>query len=520
MIRVKTVATAGMVGGAELGPACCRYLSAMTAVPAPTAPATAGQDGLGELRASTAVPLPRLRPIPDFVGMPNGDRPLADESIFWAAQAAALAWLLVCVVVTLLIGGGVASLISWPYAVVLFGLVVWLPAYLSAFRYATLFLEDAPALTVVRPTTPMTVVVSGSTAPASTLATLAHLAAQDYAGPVRVILVGGGLADGDVHAVQRAASELRLDLDIIRAGWLGSAEAWNLALPHVATTLVLALQAGACLHPSAVRLLVAHLESSPPETAAVSGYAFVRNRRCGARAEVIAADYAMEVDATQRIESLYRGARVSEPACMLFQVAALRAVSGLPAGEAGAVTAAWRFLARGWRVDHESRAIAFTTEPVTLGTAGRWRARSERGVISGARESGVNRERPRSSRFVTAVARSGLARDVAFVVAGLHAGALVAWGHGSLVVAYLVLVVPVALAAAALARRDRREVLDEAGLVMPRRIIDPISPMLGLQAVQAPAAIVEALRGWHARRVLSPRRVTRRMLGGRGPRYA
>jgi hypothetical protein len=492
----------------------------MTAVPAPTAPATAGQDGLGELRASTAVPLPRLRPIPDFVGMPNGDRPLADESIFWAAQAAALAWLLVCVVVTLLIGGGVASLISWPYAVVLFGLVVWLPAYLSAFRYATLFLEDAPALTVVRPTTPMTVVVSGSTAPASTLATLAHLAAQDYAGPVRVILVGGGLADGDVHAVQRAASELRLDLDIIRAGWLGSAEAWNLALPQVATTLVLALQAGACLHPSAVRLLVAHLESSPPETAAVSGYAFVRNRRCGARAEVIAADYAMEVDATQRIESLYRGARVSEPACMLFQVAALRAVSGLPAGEAGAVTAAWRFLARGWRVDHESRAIAFTTEPVTLGTAGRWRARSESGVISGARESGVNRERPRSSRFVTAVARSGLARDVAFVVAGLHAVALVAWGHGSLVVAYLVLVVPVALAAAALARRDRREVLDEAGLVMPRRIIDPISPVLGLQAVQAPAAIVEALRGWHARRVLSPRRVTRRMLGGRGPRYA
>ena len=121
---------------------------------------------------------------------------------------------------------------------------------------------------------------------------------------------------------------------------------------------------------------------------------------------------------------------------------------------------------------------------------------------------------------MTAVARSGLARDVAFVVAGLHAAALVAWGHGALVVAYLVLVVPVALAAAALARRDRREVLDEAGLVMPRRIIDPISPVLGLQVVQAPAAIVEALRGWHARRVPSPRRVTRPMLAGRGPRYA
>jgi hypothetical protein len=520
MIRVKTVATARIVGGAELRAVGCRYLSAMSAVPAPTAPAASDPDGLGELRACAAVPLPRLRPIPDFVGMPNGDQPLADESTFWAAQVAALGWLLVCVVVTLLIGGGVASLLSWPYAVVLFGLFIWLPAYLSAFRYATLFLEDPPALTVVRPTTPMTVVVSGSTAPASTLATLAHLAAQDYAGPVRVILVGGALADGDVHAVQRAASELGLDLDILRAGWLGSTEVCNLALPHVATTLVLALQAGAGLHPSAVRLLVAHLESSPPETAAVSGHAFVRNRRCGARAEVLAADYAMEVDATQRIESLYRGARVSEPACMLFQVAALRAVNGLPGGEAGEVTAAWRFLARGWRVDHEPRAIVFTTEPITLGTAGRSRARSERGIINGARETGVDRQRPPSSRFVTAVARSGFTRDVAFVVAGLHAGALVAWGHGALVVAYLVLVIPVALAAAALARRDRREVLDEAGLVMPRRVVDPISPVLGLQAVQAPAAIIEALRGWHAGRVSWPRRVTRRMLAGRGPRYA
>ncbi|HEY5164836.1 MAG TPA: hypothetical protein VIJ44_02675, partial [Acidimicrobiia bacterium] len=146
--------------------------------------------------------------------------------------------------------------------------------------------------------------------------------------------------------------------------------------------------------------------------------------------------------------------------------------------------------------------------------------RSERGVINGARETGANRPRPASSRFVTAVARSALARDAAFVVAGLHAGALVAWGHSALVVAYLVLVVPVALAAAALARRDQREVLDEAGLVMPRRVIDPISPVLGLQAVEAPAAIVEALRGWHAGRVPSPRRVTQRMLAGRGPRYA
>ena len=520
MIRVKTVATIGIVRGAVLGAVGCRYLTAMSAVPTPTAPAAADRGDLGEVRACAAVPLPPLRSIPDFVGMPTGDRPLADESIFVAAHAAAVGWLLVCVIVTLLISGGVAGVLSWPYAVALLVAFVWLPAYLSAFRYATLFLEDSPALTVVRPITPVTVVLSGSTTPESTRSALAYLAGQDYAGRFRVILVGGGLADGDVRAAQQAASELGLDLGVLRAGWLGSEGACNLALPHVATSLVLTLQAGACLHPSALRLLVARLESSPRETAAVSGHAFVRNRQCGTRAEVLAADYAREVDATRRIENLYQGAQVAEPACTLFQVQALRAVNDLPDGQAPAVTAAWRFLERGWRVGYEPRAIAFTTEPVTLGTAGRSRARGERIVVDSARATGVDHQRRPASRFVTAVARSGLARDLAFTVAGLHAVALLVWGHGALVLSYLVLVVPVALAAAALARRGQREVLDEAGLVTPRRLIDPISPMLGLQAVQAPAAIAEALRGWPTRTRRSPRRVTRWRLGRRGPRYA
>lgn len=510
MMRVNRVATSGIVGGAELGPVGCRYLSAMRALPAPMALTVADPARPGEVRASAAVPLPPLRSIPDFVGMPNGERPPADDAPFWAAQGAALGWVLVCVVVTLLIGGGPASVLSWPYALAVFLGLVWLPAYLGAFRYAALLLDDPPALTVVRPTTPVTVVVAGSTAPASTLASLAYLAGQDYAHPVR-----------DVLAVRRTASDLRLDLDVLRAGWLGSAAACDLALPHVATSLVLSLQAGACLHPSAVRLLVARLESSPAETAAVSGHAFVRNRRRGDRAELLAAAYAVDVDATQRIESLCQRARVAEPACMLFQVSAVRAVGGLPGGDAAAVTATWRFLARGWRVVHEPRAIAFTTEPVTVGSLARTRARAERAVIDGLHETRGEWPRRASTRFGTAVARSGLARDVAWVAAALPAVALLVLGHGGLVVAYLALVAPVTLASGTLARRHQRETLDEAGLVAPRRRLDRIAPLLGLQAVQAPPAIAERLRARPARRARSGAgRVTRPRLAGRGPRYA
>jgi len=409
----------------------------------------ADRDGLEELRASVSVPLPRLRSTPDFVGMPTGDASLGEESTFLAAQGAALGWLTVSVVAGLLVAGGLAARLSWPYAVALFAGFVWLPAYLSAFRYAALLLDHPPGLTVVRPTTPVTVVVSGSAAPMSILSTLAYLADQDYDGPIRVVLVGGGLADEDVRAVQQAAIQRRLDLQVLRAGWLGPAEACNLVLPLVETPLLLQLQPGACLHPSAVRLLAARLESGPADTAAVSGRAFARNRRDGTRAETLAADYSLEVNATQRIESGFRGARVAAAPCTMYQLQALRAVHGVPTVEARDVGAAWRCLERGWHVTHEPRALAFTTEPVTLGTLGRSRAVADRGVVDGIREGGgVNCQRPASGRFLAALARSSTFRDAGFVIAGAHALALLFWGQVALVVAYLVLVVPVALAAA------------------------------------------------------------------------
>src|SRR5260370_3213763 len=173
----------------------------MNAVPVSTPPSAAGLDALEEIRASASVPLPRLRSIPDFVGMPTGEQSLAEDSAFLAAQGAALGWLVVCAVVGLVLGGGRAARVSWPSAIVLFALFVGLPAYLNAFRYVALLLADPPGLTVVRPTTPVTVVVSGSAAPMSTLSTLAYLAAQDYDGPIQVVLVGRGLAAEDVVAV-------------------------------------------------------------------------------------------------------------------------------------------------------------------------------------------------------------------------------------------------------------------------------------------------------------------------------
>jgi hypothetical protein len=206
----------------------------------------------------------------------------------------------------------------------------------------------------------------------------------------------------------------------------------------------------------------------------------------------------------------------------MYRVQALRAVNGLPAVDASEVAVAESFLDRGWRVSHEPSAIAFTTEPVTLGTLGWARTRATRGVSDGVRASGgVDRQRPRSGRFLVALARSAPLRDAGFVFAGAHAAVLVLLGNVTLVAGYLVLVVPVGLVASGRARRGQREVLDEAGLVAPRRLLDVVSPVLSLQVIQAAPALAAFLRGWlSGDRPPRPRLRPPRLLGGRGPRYA
>jgi biofilm PGA synthesis N-glycosyltransferase PgaC len=274
----------------------------------------------------------------------------------------------------------------------------------------------------------------------------------------------------------------------------------NVALAAATTPLVVSVAAGACLHPSAVRLLVARLESCGADTVAVAGHALTRNRRDGTPGELLAVDFASELDAAQRTEGLFGGPLVADGSCTVFRTEALRAVNGWPPVEASDVVVTCRFLERGWRAVHEPLAIAFTTELVTLGSSGRRRALAARGLRAAGRESGSGAYRlaERASRVQARVDRVAPVLDVAFTIAWLQALLLVFAGQLALVAAYLVLVAPLTLAGVALERRYHREVLDEAGLVLaPTRAVRG-SPLLSLLAVQAPAAVWERLRDAHA----------------------
>jgi hypothetical protein len=88
-------------------------------------------------------------------------------------------------------------------------------------------------------------------------------------------------------------------------------------------------------------------------------------------------------------------------------------------------------------------------------------------------------------------------------------GPSVLFGQPSLAGFYVLFVLPLSLAVAGLTRRCHREVLDEAGLTLPRRGVSRASAVLGVQAVQAPLAVWAYLRELQELRDAEGRDVTR-----------
>ena len=460
--------------------------------PVPPAPAAGGPTGGtagDQFRPSAAYPLPPLRSVADFVGLPSTRRYVTVRGKFLIALGGAGLWLLLAVVVSIAFLGSVASLVSWPIAIAMAVFVVYVPAYLTAFACIGVVLDDPPALEIVHPTTPVTVVMTARNQPKPVVICLAYLAAQDYDGPLSVLLVDNGSTDNTVDEARRAAAQLGLAIQVVVERREGRAHAHNTGLACVDTPVFVNVDAETNLHPSAIRLLVARLMSSPSDTAAVAGHAFVRNERHGTFAELEATDYTLAVNAAQRLHGLFQGALVAEGACSVFRTDAVRAVNGWSPVSGEDVVLTWRFLERGWRVFHEPLAVAFTTQNVSFRSLGRRRARAAVGLVDAIKEAGVRSLRFPFSRFLTAVDVTAPLLDVLFTACWMPAVVLAFLGNAALVGWYLLFVLPLSLATTAIIRRNHNEVMEEIGLAPRRSAAGLASCALTFHTVQAPLSI-------------------------------
>lgn len=144
--------------------------------------------------------------------------------------------------------------------------------------------------------------------------TLSYIAKQDYGGHLKVLVIDNGSIDETSLVALSSGKKLDLDITVIREENPGKFNALNTGLKHVTTDLVITLDADTLLHSSAVRYLIARIESAPEEVCAVAGSVLVRKSRKNTITRIQEWDYFLSIASIKRLQGLYQGTLVAQGA--------------------------------------------------------------------------------------------------------------------------------------------------------------------------------------------------------------
>jgi cellulose synthase/poly-beta-1,6-N-acetylglucosamine synthase-like glycosyltransferase len=220
----------------------------------------------------------------------------------------------------------------------------------------------------------VTVIVPAYNEAACVADTLRSLLAQTVA-PAEIILVDDGSTDatGDVGRA--------LGVTVIRppVNTGSKAGAQNFALAHVATELVMAIDADTTLEPDAIEKLQACFDA--PETAAACG--FVLPRRVSSlweRGRYI--EYLFAFTFYKPVQDFYRRPLISSGCFSMYRTAAMRRFGGWPGRTlAEDMDLTWSFHRAGLGVRFEPRAVCYPIEPYNFHFMGKQLRRWSHGFV-------------------------------------------------------------------------------------------------------------------------------------------
>ena len=409
---------------------------------------------------------------------------------FVLASTAALAWVAFSVWLALPWIADTSHVLGLAGALVVVSLLAFVPGGLVAFLVVSLLLDRQPQLTVLHPTTPVTVLIAARNEAEAIGETLEYLAAQDYAGPLQVVLVDNGSTDGTATVARARGEELGLSLLVLAEAQPGKSHALNTGLAEVRSPLVVTVDADTVLHRSAIRLLVARYQSSPDDVVAVAGSVLVRNSRAGFWARVQEWDYFLGIASVKRMQGLYQGTLVAQGAFSLYETEAVRSVGAWPDAIGEDIVLTWKLLRLHRRVFFEPLSVAFTSAPEDLRTFARQRSRWARGMIEGIRTVPPWQQPGRFTRVLTAIDLAIPFMDTAYVLAWLPGLVLACFGIFWLVGPMTLAVLPLTgVAYGLLFRRQWRDVFRPLGLVVRRNWVALAAFLLVYQVLMSSVSV-------------------------------
>lgn len=201
------------------------------------------------------------------------------KSKFISGHIAAFLWMCFSIFLSIPWVLDLADLVSLPVSVFIITGLAYIPGYLNAFMIISLLLDRQPPFKNERPDKDITILIAAKNEADKIENTLKYIAKQDYDGKIRVLLVDNGSTDETSERALDAAIKHNLDLTVLKEEKTGKFNALNTGLMHICTELMITLDADTLLHKSAVRYLVARIESAPPDICAVAGAILVKNSR-------------------------------------------------------------------------------------------------------------------------------------------------------------------------------------------------------------------------------------------------
>jgi len=369
-------------------------------------------------------------------------------------------------------------------ALLIVGLVAYLPGFIVALMAMSLILDRQPPLRVSAPNSAVTIIVAARNEEAGIVDTLRCISESAYAGALRVILADNGSSDETATVARLVAASLCLDLRIISELTPGKSNALNTALRAVDTPYVITVDADTLLHQDALRRLMSRLESSPKETVAVAGAVLVRNSRTNLLTRMQEWDYYLGIAAVKRMQGLYQATLVAQGAFSVYRTDKVRAIGGWPDAIGEDIVVTWKLLQQGGRVLFEPTAVAFTDAPATVPHFMRQRARWARGMFEGLSAVPPWKQKHILAALISSVDYLIPLLDIGYALIWLPGLVLFLFGFPAIVSAWALTVIPVTLVIyGGLRHYQRSRVFEPLGLGVRRNLTGYLAFLLGYQVL-------------------------------------
>lgn len=379
--------------------------------------------------------------------------------------------------------------ISLPAAILVISGIAYIPGYFNAFMVSSLLLDRQPKIKISSPKEPVTVLIACYNEEEGVEDTVKYVAAQDYEGEIRIIVIDNNSTDKTSEVAKIAGEKLNVNLSVLFEKKPGKNFALNAALEHVETKYVLTLDADTLLHKSAIRNIVSRIESSPKDVCAVAGTVLVRNSRGNLLARIQEWDYFLGIASIKRLQGLFQSTLVAQGAFSLYRTEIVKMVGGWPDAIGEDIVLTWGFLKNNFRVYFEPLAVAFTDVPTTFKHFFRQRSRWARGMVEALKLFKPWTQPIYSARYLTSCNLFMPFMDFVYTFCWLPGLVLALFGHYWIVGPTTLFVIPLALLQNYILYSYQKGVFKSLNLRVRKNAVGFILYVLCYQVLMSPISV-------------------------------